>query len=144
MQIFCILFFIKMFLINIKWPSFTIWGVRPHLLQYWLTKVKRAEGIMLRTMLTSMFHFRYIYIYIYIIIYIYIYVYIYINIYIYGNQTLIFHHGCSCYYYYYLYNCNWSFLHAFVVMCYLPKLKRGMASFFWTNFNIRPNFLINI
>ena len=51
--------------------------------------------------------------------------------YIYGNhKTLISHHGCSYYYYYYIYNCNWSFLHAFVVMCYLTKLKSGMASFF--------------
>ena len=56
----------------------------------------------------------------------------------------IYNHGSSYYYYCYIYNCNWSFLHAFVFMCYLPKLKRGMASFFWINFSIRPNFLINI
>ena len=60
----------------------------------------------------------------------------------YGNhKILLSHHGCSYYYYYYIYiyiyiyiyvyiyNCSLSFLHAFV-MCYLPKLKRGMASFF--------------
>ena len=29
-----------------------------------------------------------------------------------------------------IYNRNRSFLHAFVVMSYLPKLKRGMASSF--------------
>ena len=30
----------------------------------------------------------------------------------------------------YIYNCNEvSCLHAFVVMCYLPKLKRDMLSF---------------
>ena len=73
-------------------------------------------------MLISMFDFWYIYIYNIYVIYI---------IYIYGNhKTLISHHGCSYYYQYYIFNCNWSFLHAFVVMCYLPKLKRGKASFF--------------
>ena len=57
--------------------------------------------------------------------------------YIYGNhKTLISHHGCSYYYYYYIYNCNWSFFHAFVVMCDLPKLKRGMASFFFEQISI--------
>ena len=61
---------------------------------------------------------------------IYVCVYIYIYIYIYGNhKTQICHHGCSYYYYYYIYNSNSSFLHAFVIMCYLPKLKRVMASF---------------
>ena len=51
-----------------------------------------------------------------------------------NHKTLILHQGCSYYYYYYIYNCNLSFLPAFVVMCYLPKLKRGMASFFWNKF----------
>ena len=46
-------FFIKMFLVNIKWPSFTIGGVWSHLLQHWLTKVKKEEVIMLRIMLIS-------------------------------------------------------------------------------------------
>ena len=50
------------------------------------------------------------YIYIYIYIYICIYIYIYICIYIkYISQ---------------------SFLHAFVVLCYLPKLERNMALVF--------------
>ena len=39
----------------------------------------------------------------------------------YNHKTLISHHGCPYYYYCYIYNCNLSFLHAFVVMCYLPK-----------------------
>ena len=131
-------FFIKMFLINIKWPSFTTGGVWSH----WLTKVKRGQGIMLRIMLISMFDFQYMSIYIYIHnIYIYIYIYIYIIYIIY----IFSHQGCSCYYYCYLYNCNWSFSHAFAVMCYLPKSKRGMASLFvfLTSFNITPKFLIN-
>ena len=33
-----------------------------------------------------------------------------------------------------IYNCNLSFLHAFVVMCYLPKLRRGMVSSFLNKF----------
>ena len=53
---------------------------------------------------------------IYNITYIYIYVYIYIYIY--------------------------KFL-ACIFMCYLPKLKKSIASFL-RNFNIRPNFLISI
>ena len=64
------------------------------------------------------------------------YIYIYIYIYIYGNhKALISHHGCSNYYYYYIYNCNLSFLDVFV-MCYLPKLKKGMASFFFEQISI--------
>ena len=73
-----------------------------------------------------------IYIYIYISIYIYIYISIYIYIYI------------NIYIYIYIIVKLWlKFFHAFLVMCYLPKLKRSMA-FFRTNFNIRPNFFINI
>ena len=73
-------------------------------------------------------------------IYIYnTYIYIYIYIIIKHWFPIMVAHT-----YYYIYNCNRSFLHVLVVMCYLPKLKRGMASFFLTNLNIRPNFLINI
>ena len=77
-------------------------------------------------MLISIFDFRYIYIQ--YILYTYI---IYIYIYIYGNQkTLIpIMIADTTITTIYIYNCNWSFLHVFVVMCYLPKLKRGMASF---------------
>ena len=35
-----------------------------------------------------------------------------------------------------IYNCNRSFLHAFVVMCYSPKLKRGKTSFFLEEISI--------
>ena len=62
-----------------------------------------------------------------------IYIYIYINIYM-----VIIKHSFTIMVAYTtittIYNCNLSFLHAFVVMCYLPKLRRGMASSFLNKF----------
>ena len=42
----------------------------------------------------------------------------------------------------YIYIYIYKFL-ACIFMCYLPKLKKSIASFL-RNFNIRPNFLISI
>ena len=60
-------------------------------------------------------------------------IYIYINIYMviikHSFPIMVAHTTITT-----IYNCNLSFLHAFVVMCYLPKLRRVMASSFLNKF----------
>ena len=136
------LFFIEMFLINIKWPSFTIWGVWPHLLQHWLTKVKRGEGIMLRIMLISMFDFRYIYnIY---IIYIIIYSII-CNMYIMIFPIMVAHATITTIY---IVVIEVSCMHLLLWAIYQNQKGIWLVLFFFfffflTNLDIRPKFLIN-
>ena len=72
------------------------------------------------------------YVYIYVCVYIYIYIYIYNTYIIYIIKYIIIIYNVNI--------SNWSFLHTFVVMCSLPKLKRCMASYFLSKFQYQTWF----